>query len=289
MLRSHGDIKRWAELPELGAIPNANGASRSYYLYNHAPRAVAARKRRSLTDSGSSSSDNGIELATWQGKATLLAESFRGALTSILTMGENGSRPQVLVIASGNPAEGKTTTVTNIAIAASEIRLKVLVVDADLRRPRVHHLFNLSNERGLVDCLQDEMTEEALGLVVRSSTVPNLDVLTSGTETTAAAQLLHSPNFAALIKRFRAEYDMILIDTPPMLQMTDARIVSRQADGVILVARAGRTARETLLAAKERFHEDRIPVLGSILNDWDPKRSPDKFTRGSPKYARPER
>jgi polysaccharide biosynthesis transport protein len=283
MLRSHGDIKRWAELPELGAIPNANGATSSYYLY-HSPRPVASRKRRSLSISSSPSSDQGIDLATWQGSATLLAESFRGALTSILTMGENGSRPQVLVIASGNPAEGKTTAVTNIAIAASEIRLKVLVVDADLRRPRVHHLFNLSNERGLVDCLQDQMTEEAMGLLVRRSTLPNLDVLTSGMETTAAAQLLHSPNFAALIRRFRAEYDLILIDTPPMLQMADARIVGRQADGVILVARAGQTARESLLAAKERFQEDRIPVLGSILNDWDPKHSSDKYYRGGSSY-----
>lgn len=289
MLRSHGDIKRWAELPELGAIPNANGASSSYYLYNQSPSSVASRKRRNLSLSLLPPLIKGIELATWQGSATLLAESFRGALTSILTMGENGNRPRVLVIASGNPGEGKTTAVTNIAIAASEIRLKVLVVDADLRRPRVHYHFNLSNERGLVDCLQEQMTEEAMGLLVRPSTVPSLDVLTSGAETTAAAQLLHSPNFAALIKRFRAEYDMILIDTPPMLQMTDARIVGRQADGVILVARAGQTARETLLAAKERFQADRIPVLGSILNDWNPKRALDKHYRGRSKYARPVR
>lgn len=288
-LRSHGDIKHWTELPELGAIPNANGASRSYYLYNRSRRTVAFGKRRTLSISPSSSSDNGIELATWQGSASLLAESFRGALTSILTMGENGSRPQVLVFASASPAEGKTTTVTNIAIAASEIRMKVLVVDADLRRSRVHRLFNVPNERGLVDCLQHEMAEDATGLLVRPSTVPNLHVLTSGTQTTSATQLLHSPNFAALIKKFRAEYDMILIDTPPMLQMTDARIVGRQADGVILVARAGRTAREALLAAKERFQEDRIPVLGSILNDWDPKRAPDKFYRGAPAYFRPAR
>jgi succinoglycan biosynthesis transport protein ExoP len=270
-LRSQGDIKRWAELPELGAIPNANGAG-SYYLYN-SPGGAEPRKVRVRLSTSPSTLGDGVKLATWQGRATLLAESFRSALTSILTMGEDGARPHVLVIASGNPAEGKTTAVVNIAIAASEVHLRVLVIDADLRRPRVHHMFNLSNERGLVDCLGRAMTQDAISSLVRPSTVPNLDVLTSGPETTAAAQLLHSSNFATLIKRFRAEYDIVLIDTPPMLQMTDARIVSRQADGVILVARAGRTAREDLLAAKERFVEDRIPVLGSILNDWDPKRS----------------
>jgi polysaccharide biosynthesis transport protein len=187
----------------------------------------------------------------------------------------------VLVIASANPGEGKTTTVTNIAIAASEIHLKVLVIDADLRRPRLHRLLNVPNDRGLVDCLQPEMTEDEVGEFVQPSTVPNLHVLTSGTETTAAARLLHSPNLASLIRRFRAEYDMILIDTPPMLQMTDARIVSKHADGVILVARAGQTARETLLAAKDRFQQDRTPVLGSILNDWDPKRSFEKYRHHS--------
>jgi Mrp family chromosome partitioning ATPase len=82
---------------------------------------------------------------------------------------------------------------------------------------------------------------------------------------------------------------MVLIDTPPMLQLTDARIVSRHSDGVILVARAGQTARETLLAAKERFQEDRIPVLGSILNDWDPKRVRDKRYRGGSRSARTAR
>jgi succinoglycan biosynthesis transport protein ExoP len=284
-LRSQGDIKRWTELPELGAIPNASGAG-SYYLYNSPSTAELRKVRVRLSTSPSvrlsispSTLGDGVKLATWQGSATLLAESFRCALTSMLSMGEDGARPHVLVIASGNPAEGKTTAAVNIAIAASEVHLRVLVIDADLRRPRVHHMFNLSNERGLVDCLRQPMTEDAIGSLVRPSTVPNLDVLTSGPETTAAARLLHSSNFATLIRRFRAEYDMILIDTPPMLQMTDARIVGRQADGVILVARARRTAREDLLAAKERFVEDRVPVLGCILNDWDPKRSSETHYR----------
>jgi capsular exopolysaccharide synthesis family protein len=183
----------------------------------------------------------------------------------------------VLVFASGNPAEGKTTTVTNIAIAASEMRMKVLVIDADLRRPRVHQIFDLSNEHGLTDCLRNDLTEEEVGKLVRPSTVPNLHVLTSGPETSAAAQLLYSPNLEALIRRFRLEYDMILIDTPPMLQMTDARIISRQSDGVVLVARAGKTPRETLNAAKERFQEDGVYVVGSILNDWNPNLTADKY------------
>jgi capsular exopolysaccharide synthesis family protein len=276
-LQLPGDIKQWAELPELGTIPNAYiAASKSYYLYYNSLKTVSAGKHqhRSIASVGlpDGSPGNGIELATWQKSSSLLAESFRSALTSILCTGENGSRPCVLVFTSANPAEGKTTVVSNLAIAASEIRLKVLIIDADLRRSRMHQLFNLPNERGLTDFLQEEMTQRTLAGPVQKSAVPNLHILTAGPETRAAAHLLYSPNFTALIKRFRDEYDMILIDTPPMLQMTDARIISRQADAVVLVARAGATTRDSLLAAKERFDEDRTRIIGSILNDWDPKR-----------------
>lgn len=279
-LRSHGDIKQWAELPELGTIPNANGQGGSYYLYKGSRRSGRARKfRLRLSVTNSRSAGGNIELGAWQGSATILAESFRGTLTSILTKDENGRRPQVIVLSSANPSEGKTTAVTNIAIAAAEIGMKVLVIDADLRRPRLHRLWNLSNEHGLVDWLQQAPTD-SMALIVRSPNLPNLHVLTSGAETSTAPQLFHSSKFAALIKQLRAEYDMILIDTPPMLQIADARIISRQADGVVLVARAGQTSREALRAAKERFQEDRTPILGSVLNDWDPKRSYDKVYRG---------
>ena len=88
----------------------------------------------------------------------------------------------------------------------------------------------------------------------------------------SAAHLLYSPNFAHLIAQFRTEYELILIDTPPMLQMPDARIIARHADAVVLIARADQTSRDALLAAKERFTGDRITILGSLLNDWSPSR-----------------
>jgi polysaccharide biosynthesis transport protein len=137
----------------------------------------------------------------------------------------------------------------------------------------MHSLFNLSNERGLSNFLQDEIAHGSLAGLVQQSAISNLHVLTAGPETRAAAHLFYSTNFAALIETLRGEYDMILIDTPPILHMTDARIVSRHADAVVLLARAGDTTRDTLLAAKERFQEDRIRILGGILNNWDPERA----------------
>jgi Mrp family chromosome partitioning ATPase len=100
-----------------------------------------------------------------------------------------------------------------------------------------------------------------------------LSILTSGAPTHSAANLLHSPLLRELLAKVKQQYDMVLIDTPPMLQMTDARLVGRLADAVVLVARARKTTRDAILAAYQRFSEDRIPLLGTILNDWDPKHS----------------
>jgi capsular exopolysaccharide synthesis family protein len=213
----------------------------------------------------------------------MVAEAFRSTLTSLLFIGENGSRPRVLVFTSSNPADGKTTIVSNLAISTAEIRRKVLVIDADLRRPRMHNIFNLSNESGLTDLLQEEFSEERLAQLIQETSIPGLHVITGGSPTQAAAHLLYSPNFGLILDRLRKEYDMIMIDTPPMLQMTDARVAARLADAVVLVARAGQTTRDAVLAMKDRFAEDRIRVLGTVLNNWDPER----FSNGyySPAYS----
>jgi capsular exopolysaccharide synthesis family protein len=153
----------------------------------------------------------------------------------------------------------------------AEIRRRVLIIDADLRRPRMHDVFGLSNERGLGNLLQEEFTEESLELLIQETKIDGLHVLTGGPPTSAAANLLYSLNFPQLLAILKKQYDMILIDTPPALQMTDARVAGRLADAVVLVARANKTTRDALLTVKKRFADDRIRVIGSILNDWDSK------------------
>jgi polysaccharide biosynthesis transport protein len=258
-LQQPGDIALWTDLPELGTIPAASALASS-----------AGGGRRALRVRNET---NGMELMTSRQKSSIVAEAFRCTLTSVLFMGENGSRSRVLVFTSASPGDGKTSIVSNLAIATAEIRRKILVIDADLRRPRMHDIFNLPNDRGLSDILREEISHDNLAGLIQQTDVPGLHVLPAGPPTQAAAHLLYSPNLGALITRFRAEYDMILIDAPPMLQMTDARVAGRLADAVILVARAGKTTRDALLAARERFREDRIVVLGSILNDWNPKKA----------------
>jgi capsular exopolysaccharide synthesis family protein len=135
----------------------------------------------------------------------------------------------------------------------------------------------LPNDRGLSDLLREELSEDNTAGLVQETRIPNLHVLPAGQPTHSASHLLYSRNFAPLLAKFKNEYDMILIDTPPMLQMTDARVAGRLADAVILVARSGQTTRDAILAAKDRLSEDSIRVLGTILNDWDPKKAPGGY------------
>jgi len=269
-LQEPGEVKLWTNLTELGSIPSVSSGKAPDVLHAAGPQPAKPRSRALRAREQS----NDVALATWQHKAGVAAEAFRCALTSLLFVGENGNRPRVLVVTSANAGDGKTSVVSNLALATAEIRRKVLVVDADLRRPRMHDIYDLPNDRGLSDILREELTPQSLTGLIHQTAVPNLHVLPAGPSTQAAAHLLYSPNFAALIARFRTEYDMILIDAPPTLQMTDARVAARLADGVVLVSRAGKTTRDALLAASDRFRDDRINVIGTILNDWNPRKAP---------------
>lgn len=269
--RHPGEIQLWTNLPELGTIPSASvdGGKRVRVKFK------AQGKREPALLTPEKRSGGAVELVTWGQKPSLMAEAFRATLTSILFVGENGTRPRVLVLTSANASDGKTTVTSNLAIAMAEVRRNVLIIDADLRKPKMHEVFRVSNEDGLSDLLrQSTFSEEAVAKLIRSTQIPGLDVIPSGPSTRSAANLLHSPHMSALLSHLKQKYDMVLIDTPPMLQMTDARLVGRLADAVVLVARSEKTTRDAILAAYQRFSDDRIPVLGTVLNDWDPKRSP---------------
>ncbi len=276
-LQQPGDIKLWTELSELGVIPNAAIGSRGAGYQYGSPAAGSKGHKKLPRKNSSLSLPKPAELLLAQQGSSISAEAFRSALTSILFISEEKNRPRVLVFTSANAADGKTTVVSNIAIAAAEIRMKVLLIDADIRRPRLHEVFEVNNNQGLVDLLTDELPEEYLDHVIRSTDVKNLSILPAGSPTHAASHLLYSPAWGALLFRLRKEYDMILIDTPPMLQMTDARVAARSADAVVLIARSNLTTRDAMIAARDRLAEDRIPVLGTILNDWNPKQSPNGY------------
>ena len=180
----------------------------------------------------------------------------------------------MIVVSSASPKEGKTTLTTNLAVALAEIHKKVLLIDADLRRPSIHRFFNLKKDTGMVDLLR--RSEPIVGPFnghVRPSGVTNLSIMTSGHSVDGDPTLLHSNRLAELIELARREYDVVLIDTPPMLNMADARIIARQSDGVVLVVRANVTSRDSIKDTHRFLVDDGSRVIGAVLNDWNPKKS----------------
>ncbi len=277
-IQEPGETQFFLNLPELGIVPGGSIAGsrvRIRYVNGTAGTPVS---RNVPSDENSPTLPNRVELSTWQRKPSAVAESFRATLVSILFSGENGSRPHVMVITSANPSEGKSTVVSNLGIAVAEVNQKVLLIDADLRKPRLHDVFNLKNDNGLSDLLRSkEAFSSLLAGAIQATDVPDLYVLTSGSKTSAATSLLYSNRMPELLRELRTEFETIFIDTPPMLQIPDARVLGRLVDHVIMVVRAGKTTRDAAMAARQRFSEDGTQMLGTILNDWNPKRSPNSY------------
>jgi len=215
-------------------------------------------------------------LVSWQNAPAFLAESFRGTLASILRNQTSGRTEKTILVTSPGPGEGKTTVVQNLGIALAETGRKVLLVDADFRRPHLHHRFGLPNDWSLVDLLSqkiplEEYSPDRLGV---STGYPGLSLLPNRATQENVAKLLYSPRLRAIFEVFTEAYDMILVDAPPVLHMADARIIAPLTDALILVLRAGKTDRESALEAYRRIREDGLLLLGTVLTDCDssPKR-----------------
>jgi capsular exopolysaccharide synthesis family protein len=277
-IQQPGDAPLYLNLPELGVIPSE--------------RIGTGKRIHGRTVTPVEGEANSLDLVTWNRKPSLLAESFRLTLTSILFSGASGEKPQVIALSSSGPSEGKTTVTSNLAIALAEINRRVLLIDADMRRPRLHLAFGISNEQGLSDLLKDKEHVFGRKLVswTQATQVPGLFLLPSGHIANNASNLLYSPRLGELIAECRNQFDAILIDTPPLLHLADARVVGRHCDRMILVVRAGKTTRDAAQAAIKKLQEDGTPVMGTILNDWNPGSHgygyTNKYYDGYSKYYR---
>ncbi len=250
--RISGDTRARMRIPELGTIPGADPP----YL---------PRQRRN-----SRAPRNWLELVSSRERDSALAESFRGALASLLFSASNGSAPRVIVITSAYPGEGKTTVTTNLGIALAATNRRVLLIDGNRRSPRLHDIFQVPGTWGFADLLRsftpcEEYSSEGLAIETK---IPGLCVLPSGSLSSNGQDLLYSGRTAELISRLRSEFDAILIDTPPVLTCADARALGKLADGVALVIRSERTPIDSALAAWSRLSEDGVHGLGTILNDF---------------------
>jgi capsular exopolysaccharide synthesis family protein len=170
-----------------------------------------------------------------------------------------------LLVTSVGPGEGKSTTLANLAVVMADGEKKVILVDADLRRPSQHQLFGLGNERGLTSMFVEE---QALHIPpLQATAVSNLTVLTSGPLPPIPSQLLGSRRMREVISLLCEQADVVLFDAPPVIAVADATLLASQVDGVLLVVRANSTKRDQLRAAKDRLERVNARLLGAALNN----------------------
>lgn len=273
--RGPGQTQSVLNVPELGHIPKEK---RRYVKGPYdAGEATGLTLTSSAPQANGSPAAQCPELVTLHRKSSMMAEAFRVVLPHMVFQGDRANAPRVIVLTSATPAEGKTTVACNLAIALAEIGKKVLLIDADLRRPHLHQLFEVDNEIGLSDILQSgRLDEDTLETSIKSTASGSLFLLPSGPPISNVGKSLFVEHLPELFARLKQSFDVVLIDAPPILQLPDAPVLGRAADGVVLVVRAGQTSRETTLAAYNSVSVH-CNVLGTILNHWDPKRSQNGY------------
>lgn len=262
-LHGPGHAAAILNVSELGVIPMVPQNSASAVLgVGDLRRLPNAKVKLRLTGAAASSTSHLLA-----GLEDNVLQSFRGVLTSIFAAG--AERPQIVVITSVNPAEGKTTVTGNLARVLAETGARVLVIDGDLHNPRIHRVFNLPNDRGLTNALaHEELTYESISGFVQQTPLPRLSVMTAGPMQQPAGALLYSPALPALLECLREHFDTILVDSPPMRQIADARVLGRAADGIVLVTKADATTIDEIVAVRQRLTDDGTHVLGTVLNGW---------------------
>jgi capsular exopolysaccharide synthesis family protein len=201
-------------------------------------------------------------LITLRDPAAAAAEAYRTLRTNIQF--SSLDRPlHTLLVTSTVPDEDKSTTLANLAVTLAQAEQRVLAVDCDLRRPSLHTIFGLSNERGLTSAILDQEGD----LPLQETSVPGLRLLTSGPLPPRPADLLGSRRMEGLIERLRAAADIVIFDTPPVIAVTDAAVLAPRVDGVLLVLKAGHSRRDRAREAREKLEKVKAHLIGVVLND----------------------
>lgn len=192
------------------------------------------------------------------------AESYRILRTNIMYSSFDKEIKRILVTSS-EPGEGKSTTSGNLALAFAQDEKKVILIDCDLRKPSLHKKFRISNNRGLSDVIIDR---DKLNKCIQKRT-EYLDILTAGKIPPNPSEMLGSQAMSSLLDELSNVYDVIILDSPPVLAVTDAQILSTKVDGTVLVVRAEKTKKDTVTAAKGVLDKVNANILGTVLNGGD--------------------
>ncbi|KLU66134.1 tyrosine-protein kinase YwqD [Desulfosporosinus acididurans] len=198
-----------------------------------------------------------------------VSEAFRTFRTNVQFTSVDSETKKIMITSAG-PREGKSSTVANLAVSMAQTGKSVLIIDADLRNPTQHKLFGLDNSRGLSMAL---VQEYELDTFIQESSVPGIMVLTGGPIPPNPAELVGSKRMKRLIEEVSGQFDIILIDTPPIVAVTDAAILAQEVDGVILVVASAEVNRDYAQRAKEQLDKVGAKILGAVLNKADLKTS----------------
>ncbi|MBF0120528.1 MAG: polysaccharide biosynthesis tyrosine autokinase, partial [Desulfobacterales bacterium] len=236
------DIKNHLKIPYLGPVP---------YL--------------DIDEGTSETASERPELITFHSPKSTASEAYRGIRTGIL-FSSAGSEPRVILVSSAGPQEGKTLTSTNLAITMAQSGNKVVIIDCDLRRPKVHKMFNLSRDIGMTNVL---VGNKKIDEVVLQTGIPNLSMIPSGPIPPNPSEILGSNRMKDILELLKEKFDKVIVDTPPITAVTDAVILSKAVDGVVLVVRANDTIREIAKNGVDQILSVGGHLLGAILNGVD--------------------
>jgi polysaccharide biosynthesis transport protein len=248
-VKSIDDVDRYIHLPALALIP----ASRGERL-----------RIKGIAPSPANAGGESTALAMIDDVRSPIAESYRHLRTSLL-LSSAGQPPRTILITSSQPSEGKTTTAINTAFMLAQTGAEILIVDCDLRRPRLHTHFEVPNSGGLTNWLSGETDLDKL--IQSYERQPNLKLLTSGPVPPNPAELLGSEEMRKLLGILSARFAHIIIDSPPAISFTDASILSTMVDGVVLVVHGGRSSRAVVRRAKQQLIDVGAHLFGVVLNN----------------------
>jgi polysaccharide biosynthesis transport protein len=219
------------------------------------------------------SSKEAVELITQVRPQSQMAESYRALRTSLL-LSNLGSPPKIIMVTSALPQEGKTTTSINTAVVLAQKGIKVLLIDADLRRPSIHKTLGIGPRSGLSNVLTGSAKLQQA--ITHTAMLPNLSILPAGTPPPNPCELLGSSNMKDVLAELSTQYDHIVVDTPPTLSVTDAVVLSPRADAIVLVIRSGKTTKQALRRSRDLLMQVNAKVSGVLLNAVD-LNSPDYY------------
>jgi len=261
------DVEKYAKLPALGIVPVFEHSGRKG---RELRKGLPMSSLQSLpgTPSGSDANEEqlpdvlSMDLITHFSPKSSFAESYRAIRTALL-LSSTEDHPKTFVVTSPLPSEGKTATISNLAVTLTQAGKRVVIIDADLRKPRQHKIFNIKNINGLTNYLTSNIE---LRSILKETPIPLLSLINAGPVPPNPSELLGSEKMAGLLARLKDGFDYIFVDTPPILAVTDAIVLAPRTDGMILIIWGGKTPREALKRVKEKLDLMRIKSIGVILN-----------------------